>query len=181
MSTPLKIIIAIAVVLLVVLGYYFFFSGPSAGGATLVATKTSTLTPQEEATNADFLHLLRSLKGIDLNRNDLTKNPLFTNLIDYSVTLTPEQAGRENPFAPLAAALKTTTAAALPAAEAPAPAVPATPASAGSQPAPASKSAMSKALSAAAVSRSTTMKTPQVAAPARGGPSIPLPGDASAF
>lgn len=101
MGSSKKTIIIIVVVAVVLIGAYFVFSAKNEGNSSLVATKTSALSKEEETTNAEFLRLLRALKGVTLKDSELISNPAFANLHDYGVTLTPENAGRRNPFAPL--------------------------------------------------------------------------------
>ncbi len=101
MSRTLKIIIVIVAIVVVGYGGYLLFSSGKAGQSSVAVASDSSLSREESLTNKQFLQLLRSLTGINLKESEIFQNPAFANLSDFSVELTPESAGRENPFAPL--------------------------------------------------------------------------------
>ena len=85
----------IILVLLAVVGIWFYmayFSKPSSS-PTL---SEQTLSPLSQ----DILTTLASLNTIKLD-NTIFTDPLFTSLTDYGVPISPQNAGRRNPFAPI--------------------------------------------------------------------------------
>jgi hypothetical protein len=85
----------IAIIILAFVLVYFYMSGSAPVTGTLSAGSTYGSVGSSELS---LLGQVRSLK-ID---TALFSDPIFaTALKDYSVSITPEQVGRPNPFAPL--------------------------------------------------------------------------------
>jgi hypothetical protein len=99
-SNSKKILIAgTLAVLAVFCGYYFFF-------------RTPVVTPvfdefgnpiESQVVGQDLIDLSRELETVTLDANTLKKKT-FTNLVDFSVNLPSDPAGRPNPFDPIGSA-----------------------------------------------------------------------------
>lgn len=89
--------IVIGVIIAVGVAGYFYISRDQSGDALLVSTL-----PGEQAVSVDteLLAALGKLKNIQLN-SAIFKSPLWVSLVDSGKTLTPQDKGRVNPFAPL--------------------------------------------------------------------------------
>lgn len=76
------------------IGYAAFF----AGGGTPVLSETA----QNDArvSQEEFLAKLKELQSLHL-KPEFFKDKNFTSLIDYTVQVVDEDAGRKNPFAPV--------------------------------------------------------------------------------
>lgn len=85
--------------------YKFSLQEVDAADNTTTATSTST------SSNVIDKSLLAILDRIDSIRLDagVFNDVAFTSLQDFTVTLVPQPAGRNNPFAPLSATSQTTT------------------------------------------------------------------------
>jgi hypothetical protein len=90
-SNTQKMVVALIVVLLLVVFGYIVFNG---------TPDTSTTTPKSTVGTAgqDVLALVEKLRTISIDQKIFT-SPLLNNLKDFSVPITPEQQGRQNPFA----------------------------------------------------------------------------------
>ena len=89
-----KMYIGIVVLALAGLWVYMtYFSGSSSAPALTSDQDTSPL-------SQDVLVTLNSLQTIKLNKA-IFSDPVFVSLTDYGVTIPPQNAGRQNPFAPL--------------------------------------------------------------------------------
>jgi hypothetical protein len=83
--------IGAAVLVFLAGGAYVYFKNP-----TIIPV--DSILPQENLTvGADVLALIEKLKTISIDTK-LFEQPLFTNLKDGTVPITPEQQGRNNPF-----------------------------------------------------------------------------------
>jgi hypothetical protein len=94
-----KNLVTILVVLLILVGGYFgygFISGGSSSDTLSVATPDGG----GATVGGDLLVILANLKGLKLD-DSIFSNPLFRNLKNFNVELSPEPIGRPNPFAPL--------------------------------------------------------------------------------
>lgn len=98
MSTNFKRITAIIIGLVIVaVGYYYLTTGsqPSSDQGVTVATPEDL----QNQIGKDLIATLETIKGIKLDRSVLDSN-VFQSLQDFSVPISPQTVGRENPFAP---------------------------------------------------------------------------------
>ncbi len=89
-----KNIVVIGVIIAAVAALYYFYSSND-GAATL----TSSADVQSPV-STEILATLGNLRTIKLD-DSIFKDPLFTSLSDFGVTIPPAAAGRRNPFAPV--------------------------------------------------------------------------------
>lgn len=89
-----KIGVPALILAVIVAGYFLFIKGDVSFEAPI------PLDPEVLRVEREVLSLLNDLNRIDLEGN-IFSSPIFHSLVDYSVELTPEPVGRENPFAPL--------------------------------------------------------------------------------
>ena len=84
----------IGLVIIVWVGYAAFF----AGGGTPVLSETA----QNDArvSQEEFLAKLKELQSLHL-KPEFFKDKNFASLVDYTVQVVDEDAGRKNPFAPV--------------------------------------------------------------------------------
>jgi len=85
-----KVLAGLAVVALLILGYWYWSSSSAPQAAV-----TEVSSPASQ----DLLNMLTNLHSISLNPA-IFKDPLFTSLSDFGVTIPPQPTGRRNPFAP---------------------------------------------------------------------------------
>lgn len=91
-----NILIGLVILALAFFAYRFFFvKEEDIGPSVLVADKASI--SEEERS---ILELLSDMQSISLDTSIL-KNKNFLNLQDFSVSITPEPQGRDNPFSPV--------------------------------------------------------------------------------
>lgn len=86
----------IGIILIALLGVWFYmiyFSGSSPSATLNADSSTSPL-------SQDILVTLSRVHTIKLD-DTIFKDPIFTSLTDFGVPITPQKAGRRNPFAPL--------------------------------------------------------------------------------
>lgn len=88
-------IIAAAIVVLLG-GYWYFFTGSSSSGTDVPLSATPAASAQETR----FLELTNQLNPIAFDTS-LFSDPRFALLVDLSTNVTPEPAGRTDPFAPI--------------------------------------------------------------------------------
>lgn len=55
---------------------------------------------ETETASQDILSLVDTMRKMSID-SSIFSSPLFTSLVDFSVTITPELKGRPNPFAPI--------------------------------------------------------------------------------
>lgn len=91
-----SIFIVIAIIFVGYFGYNYF-GGSSSSNATL-----SVATPDGggATVGGDLLVILANLKTLKLD-DSIFNDPLFKNLKNFKIDLSPEPIGRANPFAPL--------------------------------------------------------------------------------
>ena len=89
-------IIAIVIVVTLATGAWYFLSGTSAPPSVLTTAPPSTA----PAGAQDLVDSLLALRAVSLDGTILS-SPSFQALQDFSTPITPEPAGRTNPFAPL--------------------------------------------------------------------------------
>lgn len=98
-----NLVLFAGIALVLVFGYLFFMGGeeepalvvssPEAGG--------STLPPAESQIAGNFLSVLLSIRGLELDES-IFSDPAFLSLRDSSIELVPDgNEGRPNPFAPI--------------------------------------------------------------------------------
>ena len=88
-----NLLFALGLAILVWLGYTVFFSEDA---ITLDEQSQSAALVEEQV----FLGKLKELQGLDLN-TDLFSDEEFLSLVDHTVQVVDEEAGRPNPFAPV--------------------------------------------------------------------------------
>ncbi len=95
----LNLALGLLLVLAAVFVYFYWRSEPADPGGLYSASELAGEDGEFSAANREFLTILDTLNAIRLDAAILN-NPHFQNLKDFSVTLTPEPLGRDNPFAP---------------------------------------------------------------------------------
>ncbi|MDO8548322.1 MAG: hypothetical protein Q7R71_01465 [bacterium] len=83
----------VALLLLIYVYFTYFSGGPS---ASLTASDSGV------PLSTDILVTLQSIHSIKLD-NAIFTDPVFVSLTDFGVTISPQNVGRRNPFAPLGA------------------------------------------------------------------------------
>ena len=97
LSTSAKILIGIVVLLLLGAGgYYFYYSDSTA------IPLEGTTAESDASVGQDILDLVAKLDAVKID-STLFAGPLFSSLKDIEIPITPEVAGRGNPFAPIGA------------------------------------------------------------------------------
>lgn len=104
-SQSKKIVAALAILALLGGGYYFFFmesSTPATSTSTGMPTSFDPTIPSGDTgiIGQDILALVEQLKKVSVDPSLFT-SPLFSNLTDFTISITPEAQGRANPFAAL--------------------------------------------------------------------------------
>lgn len=102
-NKKIKIAVIIITITLIVFGIYYFYSSKKSGEELRIIDMDKT----EPVASEDILqecerifNLLDQLKTIKLDTG-FFENKFFNSLVDFSVELTPEPVGRDNPFAPI--------------------------------------------------------------------------------
>jgi|SRR3989339_561066 len=91
-------IIAIAIIGGSFLIYSFFLNKSDDTNSSISSTPSTIETNQvDNTTGNQILKILSNLKTIKIDKNFFSEE-VFTKLQDYSVNLTEEQTGRQNPF-----------------------------------------------------------------------------------
>jgi hypothetical protein len=93
-SEAKNIIIFIVLLVGIFFSYKYFFAG-SSSNETITVTGASG--SAGEAVGDDILPVLLAIKNIRLDKNFFNDSS-FDSLTNFSVELTPEEAGRDNPF-----------------------------------------------------------------------------------
>lgn len=97
MKNPSKtknIIIAVAVILILAAVYFYFQGGSSTGSGSLLTASDASGVGSSE------LSLLNQMRSLRIDTS-FFKDPAYQSLVDYSVSIAPENVGRPNPFAPI--------------------------------------------------------------------------------
>lgn len=105
MSKKLKILMAVLIILIIFFVYSVFFSGDNKKENNLSVSNNATQTGATAKTDSfaegqEILDMLSSLKSVKMDTsffNDKT----FKSLVDFSVEIAPQPAGRSNPFSPI--------------------------------------------------------------------------------
>ena len=105
MSKKFKIIIGVLIIPIIFFAYSTFFSGgdKNAKGLTVtnsVAQTTPATGAGSSAEGQEILSVLNSLKAVKMD-TEFFDDKVFKSLVDFSVELAPQPAGRFNPFAPI--------------------------------------------------------------------------------
>lgn len=103
-----NIFIGAAVLGLIALAYFTLFKGTGSDD-TLLLVGAVVQSPEDILRN-ELLESLRELRVLNLDEK-IFSDPIFNSLTDFTVELSPQPVGRDNPFLPLsgAAAVSTTT------------------------------------------------------------------------
>src|SRR3989338_6324194 len=88
---------AAGLVLMIAVAAWYFLAGSSETDAVL-SIETPTVPPQAQK----LIQSLAVLSTVQLD-GAIFSNPSFTTLVDFSLPITVEPVGRENPFSPLSA------------------------------------------------------------------------------
>ncbi len=108
-----KTIIITLIVIALFFGIAFYYSGSKGkSDSSVVAlknTNTGVAVLPSDIEGREVFKMLTVLKSIKLD-TDFFDNEIFRSLSDFSVELSPEEAGRINPFAPLQRTQSTATA-----------------------------------------------------------------------
>lgn len=104
MSKKFKIMIGILLIPIAFFAYATFFpgGGKDAGNlAETAQTAPTTAAKTESSTEGrEILNVLNSLKAVKMDI-EFFNDKIFKSLVDFSVELAPQPAGRLNPFAPI--------------------------------------------------------------------------------
>ncbi|MFA4890519.1 MAG: hypothetical protein WC587_02730 [Candidatus Paceibacterota bacterium] len=107
MSKKLKILIAVLVILVIFFIYSLFFSGNNKKENNLSVSNNVTQTAATVKTDTnsfaegqEVLDMLGSLKSLKID-TDFFNDKTFKSLVDFSIEITPQPAGRSNPFSPI--------------------------------------------------------------------------------
>lgn len=96
-KTTIIIIVAIVIALG---GAYFYLSGDSKQPAASNSLLQSTPTQSSGLIGAQVLTLLNQIRTLNID-STVFKDKAYQSLVDYSVTIPPQNVGRTNPFAPI--------------------------------------------------------------------------------
>ncbi|HEY4510548.1 MAG TPA: hypothetical protein VJJ73_01795 [Candidatus Paceibacterota bacterium] len=96
MTTSIKIVIGVLVVAVLGFLYITYFSAPPSPSPDVLAEEVPN---GEGAAGREVLDLLNSLNTVSFETDFFTKKE-FLSLQDFSVSLSPRDVGRPNPFAP---------------------------------------------------------------------------------
>lgn len=97
-----NILIAVGVLLLVFGGYYFWKNknpGEDLSLSNLRVTSDFASSPGAQA-GQQIISILNDLSQIKIDRG-VFEHPVFMNLVDHTISVTEEDRGRPDPFAPL--------------------------------------------------------------------------------
>jgi hypothetical protein len=99
----LKTIISILVIVALLFGAYMYISkNKGEEGATSPVTQGDTgrqANPVASEVGKDLLNTLLQLRSLTLDEK-IFANPLFAQLVDFTIQIEPQPIGRPNPFAP---------------------------------------------------------------------------------
>ena len=99
MSNPAKIIMVLVALLLAFVGFNYL-KGDEESSPTTGLVRENFDSSVGGGDNSEFLRVLKNLESVSLDGSFLATEA-FTNLIDFSLELTPEPVGRPNPFRPI--------------------------------------------------------------------------------
>jgi hypothetical protein len=105
MSKKFKIIIGVLIIPIVFFAYSTFFSREDENVKKLSVANTPTQTSVATGVGSpiegqEILRVLNSLKAVKMD-TEFFDDKVFKSLVDFSVELAPQPAGRFNPFAPI--------------------------------------------------------------------------------
>jgi len=105
MSKKLKILIGVLVILVIFFIYSAFFSGSGKEASNLSASNSAAQTATAAKTDSfaegqEILNMLGSLKSVKMD-TEFFNDKTFKSLVDFSVEIAPQPAGRFNPFSPI--------------------------------------------------------------------------------
>jgi hypothetical protein len=86
----------IAIAIFAITGFviYSSFFGPSSSSTTVSSTATTTISTEGQ----DIIYTASKIDTVSID-STIFSSPLFTNLIDFDTSPSPEAQGRPNPFA----------------------------------------------------------------------------------
>lgn len=93
-----NILIGVVILIASFFAYRFFFAKEEESGPSVLVADKASISQEERS----ILELLADMQSINLDTSIL-KNKNFLNLQDFTVSITPESQGRDNPFAPIGA------------------------------------------------------------------------------
>lgn len=97
MTTSIKIVIGVLAVAAIAFLYVTYFAAPPAPPPDILAKEVPD---GESAAGREVLNLLNSLNSVSFETNFFASKE-FLSLEDFSVSLSPRDVGRLNPFAPI--------------------------------------------------------------------------------
>ncbi|MBU3925643.1 hypothetical protein KJ763_00540 [Patescibacteria group bacterium] len=103
----LKFLVAILVILIIIFIYFYYFSGRDSGSSDNVVAVSGSgvgvMQGIEDSSDSEGKQIVETLGVLKMMQMDTSffENEKFKSLLDNSVELIPEPAGRVNPFAPL--------------------------------------------------------------------------------
>ena len=92
--TPWIILISVIVIAAIA---YFYFTGQTGTPSTSLITDTSS---ENDIVGSQVLGLLSQIQTLKIDKS-FFDDPGFRTLIDYTVPVTQQNVGRQNPFAPI--------------------------------------------------------------------------------
>lgn len=114
-----KNLVLVVIIIAVILGAYYMFakSGDDVNDDALLVAEyqmgpDGTALSDTGMIGQDLLNLLNELESIELD-DSIFSNEIFTSFEDYTIEITAQPVGRDNPFAPLPSA-KSASAAKIP-------------------------------------------------------------------
>ncbi len=91
-----KIFIILIIIAVALLAFWYLGNNNQPSDSSL-----STTVSAPQSTDAKYIYsLLQSMKQVKLD-NSIFSNPVFTSLKDNTIMLSPQDSGRNNPFAPI--------------------------------------------------------------------------------
>jgi hypothetical protein len=98
--TSKKNIIIIAIVILLAIGAYFYFTGaPSDKAISSLDAGAADAAAADQLVGLQVVTLLNQLNSIHIDMA-LFNSPVYKSLVDHTVTVSEQNVGRPNPFAP---------------------------------------------------------------------------------
>ncbi len=93
-----KVVIVVVVIVIAFVLYAYLFKNEKKNDIT--SFNPNSINANQPGAGKDIIVLLSDLKSIKLN-DDIFSNPSFKKLVDFSLPISSEPKGRNNPFAPI--------------------------------------------------------------------------------
>jgi RsiW-degrading membrane proteinase PrsW (M82 family) len=98
-SNKNTVIIGIILVVILAGAWYFYSKGSSSPSTSQLVSTTPGGTATANV-GANVLTILNSVSSINIDTSFFS-TPAYQSLVDYSITVPPQEVGRQNPFAPV--------------------------------------------------------------------------------